>query len=324
VRRTAPCPPARASGGTLVALGGNAFARPGVPLTSAGQVAFAANIATRLLPTLKASPRALLLHGNGPQVGYMLARVEAAPAAAYAQPLDICVAETEGELGYVLAQALINALRASGHEREVVTVLTQVLVDTADPAFAQPAKPVGGFHTAAEAARMRARGHAMQPDAAGRGFRRVVASPRPLAVLEAAVIARLVDARVLVIAAGGGGIPVREVAGRIEGVEAVVDKDASAALLANALDFDTLLMLTDVPQACRDFGRPGAQGIGRTTPAELATLAAAGHFAAGSMLPKVEAACAFVDRAARRAIICAPDNLEAALAGMAGTRVEHA
>jgi len=129
---------------------------------------------------------------------------------------------------------------------------------------------------------------------------------------------------VLVIAAGGGGIPVCEIDGRLAGVEAVVDKDASAALLADALDFDTLLMLTDVPQACRDFGRPGARGIGRITPAELAALATAGHFAAGSMLPKVEAACVFVDRPARRAIICAPDNLEAALAGTAGTRVEHA
>lgn len=322
--RTAPLPPARASGGTLVALGGNAFARPGVPLTSAGQVAFAADIAARLLPTLACAPRALLLHGNGPQVGHMLARVEAALDAAYAQPLDVCVAETEGELGYVLAQALINALRAAGYAREVVTLLTQVLVDAADAAFARPTKPVGGFHSAADAARLRAQGHALREDAAGRGFRRVVASPRPLAVLETSVITRLVDAGVLVIAAGGGGIPVREVAGRIEGVEAVVDKDASAALLAAALDFDTLLMLTDVPQACRDFGCAGEQGIGRITSAGLAVLAAAGHFAAGSMLPKVEAACAFVDRAARRAIICAPDNLEAALAGTAGTRVEYA
>lgn len=319
-----PRPPLRARGGTLVALGGNAFARPGVPLTSAGQGAFAADLATRLLPTLAATPRVLLLHGNGPQVGHMLARVEAALGAAYAQPLDVCVAETEGELGYLLAQALINALRARGQAREVVSVLTQVLVDAADPAFARPTKPVGGFYGAADADRLRAQGHALQEDAAGRGFRRVVASPRPLAVLEAAAIARLVDAQVLVIAAGGGGIPVREVDGRIEGVEAVVDKDASAALLADALDFDTLLMLTDVPQACRDFGRAGAAGIGRTTPAELAALAAAGHFAPGSMLPKVEAACAFVDRPARRAIICAPDNLEAALAGTAGTRVEHA
>ncbi len=316
--------PGATRGGTLVALGGNAFARPGVPLTSAGQAAFAADLATRLLPSLTATSRALMLHGNGPQVGHMLARVEAARAAAYAQPLDVCVAETEGELGYVLAQALLNALRARGLAREVVTVLTQVLVDAHDPAFARPTKPVGGFHGPAEAARLRALGHVMREDPAGRGLRRVVASPRPLAVLETPSIARLVDAGVLVIAAGGGGIPVREVDGRLEGVEAVVDKDASAALLADALDFDTLLMVTDVPQACRDFGRPGEQGIGRTTPAELAALAAAGHFAAGSMLPKVEAACAFVDRAARRAIICAPDSLEAALAGTAGTRVEYA
>jgi carbamate kinase len=315
-------PTAAGRGGLLVALGGNAFAQPGVPLSSAGQSAFAHTVATRLWPALAAAPRALILHGNGPQVGYMLLRVEAALREAYGQPLDVCVAETEGELGYVLVQALLNAARGAGALREVVAVLTQVLVDERDPAFAAPTKPVGGFHTADDAVRLRAAGQALAADPAGRGFRRVVASPAPRAVLETPVIARLVDAGVLVVAGGGGGIPVCERDGRLAGVEAVVDKDATAALLADALGFDTLLMLTDVPAACRGFGGPAAAAIGRVSPTELASLAAAGEFAPGSMLPKTEAACRFVDRAGRRALICAPDNLEAALAGAAGTRVE--
>lgn len=315
-------PVSSAGDGLLVALGGNAFARAGEALSSAGQSAFAHAVAARLWPALAAAPRTLVLHGNGPQVGYMLARVEAARREAYSQPLDVCVAETEGELGYLLVQALRNAARAAGSAREIVAVLTQVLVDAGDPAFARPAKPIGGFHDDEAAARLRAAGQTFAADPAGRGFRRVVASPAPRAVLESAVIARLVDAGVLVVAGGGGGIPVCERDGRLAGVEAVVDKDATAALLAAALGFDSLVLLTDVPAACRGFGGPQARPIGRVSPATLALLAAEGEFAAGSMLPKVEAAIGFVDRAGRRALICAPENLETALAGAAGTRVE--
>lgn len=306
----------------LIALGGNAFARPPAPLTMAGQLAFAETLAARLLPEIAEVERLLFVHGNGPQVGHMLVRVEAALGQAYPLSLDVCVAESEGELGYVLVQALGNAWRTHGAPREICSLLTQVVVDAADPAFADPVKPIGRFLSADEAARLASAGMAVREDAAGRGWRRVVGSPVPRAVVELPVLARLLDAGVAVIAAGGGGIPVVERAGRLEGVEAVIDKDATAALLADALGFTTLVLLTDVPCAYLDFRAPLQRPLGTVTVSTLAAYAQDGHFAAGSMGPKVAAACAFVTHPARRAIICAPENLAAALAGQDGTRVK--
>lgn len=306
--------------GFLLALGGNAFVTGGEPLTMPGQFAYAEAVATRLLPCVRDADRVVVVHGNGPQVGHMLARVEAALGTAYALPLDVCVAETEGELGYVLLQALRNAWRAQGVDREICAVLTQVLVAADDPAFTTPVKPIGRVLSAAEAARLRAEGVAVQVDV-GRGWRRVVASPKPCAVLETASIARLLDGGIVVIAGGGGGVPVTTAHERLLGVEAVVDKDATAALLADALALTTLVMLTDVPCAFEHFRSPRQRAVGRITRARLAALAADGHFAPGSMGPKIAAACDFVDRPSRRAIICAPDNLAAALADTDGTRV---
>lgn len=305
----------------LLALGGNAFAAAGARLSMPGQFAYAEAVAARILPCVQDAARALIVHGNGPQVGQILARVEAALDRAYAQPLDVCVAESEGELGYVLLQALRNAWRARGVTRELCALLTQVLVAAEDPAFADPVKPIGRFLCADEAARLRATGIPVREDA-GRGWRRVVASPSPRAVLETASIARLLAAGVVVIAAGGGGVPVTETEGRIAGVEAVVDKDATAALLADALALPTLVMLTDVPCAYAHYRRPNQRAIGRVTRAALEELDAEGHFAPGSMAPKIAAARAFVDRPGRRALICAPDNLAAALAGASGTYIE--
>lgn len=305
----------------VVALGGNAFARPNEPLTMAGQFEFARRALSQLRPVLEPGAPLVIVHGNGPQVGYELVRVEAALGKAYAVPLDVCVAESEGELGYVLAQSLREVLSQWGQSRAIVSVLTQVVVAADDPAFATPSKPIGAFYSAEQAEVLRQRGFHVREDA-GRGYRRVVPSPCPREIVEGDVVRQLLDLGVLVIAAGGGGIPVVRHDGVLRGVEAVVDKDLSAALLAHELDARDLVILTDVPCAYRDFGTPQQAVLGRVTCDELRALASAGHFAAGSMLPKIEAAIQFVDRPQRRAFITSVDGLPDAWDGRAGTIVE--
>lgn len=304
----------------VVALGGNAFAAPRHPLTMAGQFAFARQSLAQLGPLLDRSTQLVITHGNGPQVGQELVRVEAALGQAYALPLDVCVAETEGELGYVLERSLYEVLAARGESRLIATLLTQVLVDPRDEAFAHPTKPVGVHYSAAQAAELRARGFVVREEA-GRGFRRVVPSPRPIELIEAEVVARLLDLGIIVITAGGGGIPVVRRADRLEGVGAVVDKDLTSALLADRLAADCLVILTDVAQAYLDFSTAARRPIGATTPDELRGWLEAGHFPAGSMGPKIEAAIQFVDRPSRLAIICNTATLAAAWRGAAGTRV---
>ena len=307
----------------VVALGGNAFVAPGKSLTMAGQFEFARQALAQLRPLLDPKTRLLITHGNGPQVGYAMIRVEAALGRAYAVPLDVCVAESEGELGYVLIQSLYEVLAAAGLYRPIVSLLTQVVVDANDPAFQSPSKPVGAFYSADEAEQLRTKGFHVVEDA-GRGWRRVVPSPRPCEILEAEVITRMLDLGVIVIAAGGGGIPVVRDEGKLRGVEAVIDKDRTAALLASQLDAQLLVILTDVPHAYRDFRTPRQVAIGRTTPHELARAVEDGHFAPGSMLPKIEAAIRFVDRPGRRAIITSAAELGRALSGNSGTIVEYA
>ncbi len=307
---------------TVVALGGNAFAAPNKPLTMASQFEFAESALSQLHPLLGADTRLLIAHGNGPQVGHLLMRAEAALGKAYAVPLEVCVAESEGELGYVLEQSLYNVLAQRGSQRPIASLLSQVLVSADDPAFAHPTKPIGMFYDRSQAAELERHGFRMCEDA-GRGYRRVVPSPSPREILGVDVVRALLDLGVIVIAAGGGGIPVIRRDGRLHGVAAVVDKDLTAALLADQIDARLLLILTDVPCAYRDFNTPHQRPIGRTSTRELAALGKAGHFAAGSMAPKIEAAIAFVSRPERRAVICNPDSLVAALAGAAGTVVEH-
>lgn len=304
----------------VVALGGNAFARPDGGLTMQGQFDFARRALRRLLPLFDRHHETLISHGNGPQVGYMLIRVDRALGDAYSLPLEVCVAESEGELGYVLQQSLHNVLAEEGRPRPVVSVLTQVVVDADDPAFARPTKPIGPFYDAARARRLEAEGFAMVEDA-GRGYRRVVPSPRPRAIVEAQVLDRLLADGVVVVAAGGGGIPVVEEQGVLRGVEAVVDKDLSSALLADRIGAKRLVVLTGVPCAYLDFGRPTQRALGAVTADDARMLLEEGHFAAGSMRPKVEAAVGFARVPGREAIICDPATLEAALAGEGGTRV---
>jgi len=305
----------------VVALGGNAFAAPQQRLTMAGQFEFARQALAQLRPLLELEFQVLITHGNGPQVGFELIRVEAALGQAYAVPLDVCVAESEGELGYVLTQSLYEVLALFGRPRPIASLLTQVVVDASDPAFAEPTKPIGGFYSEAQADELRRKGFQVREDA-GRGYRRVVPSPRPLEIIEAPVIRQLLELGIIVIAAGGGGIPVVRCGETLRGIEAVVDKDLTAALLAHQLDARQLLILTNVPCAFRDYGTPRQTPIGRTTPTELRRLMHEGHFATGSMLPKIEAAAQFADRPGRRAIVTSPAELPRALAGSAGTIVE--
>jgi carbamate kinase len=250
-----------------------------------------------------------------------LRRVEAALGDSYRLPLDVCVAESEGELGFVLGQALRNVSIERGLPREVVSLLTQVEVRRDDPAFAVPSKPIGPFLDHPRAEQLRAAGSQVVEDA-GRGYRRVVPSPHPRRIIELESIRILLEAGQVVIAAGGGGIPVVSENGRLVGVEAVIDKDWTAALLADQLDAETLFIVTCVPCAYLFFNTAQQQPISRVTPAQMTAWLDQGHFAPGSMRPKVEAAIQFASKPGRRAVICDADSLPAALAGQAGTIID--
>ncbi len=300
----------------VVALGGNALLKRGEPMTYAAQRTNV-RIAAVALADLARDHQIVVAHGNGPQVGLM-----ALQAAAYAPktlwPLDVLGAETEGMIGYLIEQELMNALPKGA---ECATLLTRVEVDRNDPAFDQPTKPIGPVYTA-EQARLAHAEHlwSMVSDPTG-GLRRVVPSPLPQRILGLAAIRLLVDAGVCVICAGGGGIPVfRGATGEMEGVEAVIDKDRTAALLAQALGADALLMLTDVAAVVRDWGGAQAADIAETTPDALDEIS----FAAGSMAPKVASACAFVRGGGSLAGIGRLQDARAILEGRAGTRVRAA
>lgn len=298
----------------VVALGGNALLQRSQSPTAAHQLANV-RIAAEQVARVALAHTLLLTHGNGPQIG-LLALQAAACAALAAYPLDVLGAESEGQLGYLLEQELANRLPPG---RAVATLLTRVEVDRADPAFAHPSKPIGPVYTRAQAEAQAAL-HGWTVGADGDGFRRLVASPRPLRVPVLGTLRSLLDAGTLVIAAGGGGIPVvrRAHGAGLQGVEAVIDKDRASALLATALDADVLLIATDVPGVCLDWGGPRQRLLGVVTPGELA----AHDFAAGSMGPKVEAACEFVRATGRRAVIGPLDRIEAMLDGSAGTQVQ--
>ena len=297
----------------LVALGGNAILRRGQALSVDNQQANIRRAAEQLARVALAH-ELVLTHGNGPQVG-LLALQAAAYNAVEAYPLDVLGAESQGMVGYLLEQELANLLPAS---RTVTTLLTRVEVAADDPAFTHPTKPIGPVYTQLEAKRLAKEKHwQIAPD--GDHFRRVVPSPRPLRVLNLAAIRCLVDGGVLVIAAGGGGIPVARSpdSPALVGVEAVIDKDLCAGLLAQDLGVDCLVIATDVANVFLDWGESTQRALGRITPAELGQHA----FAAGSMGPKVQTACEFATATGHRAVIGSLDQIEAMLAGTAGTQV---
>ena len=297
----------------VVALGGNALLRR-TQLPSAGNQLENVRLACAQVARVAAVHDMVLTHGNGPQVG-LLALQSAAYTAVDSYPLDVLDAESEGMLGYLLEQELANLLPAS---RAVASLLTRVEVDPLDPAFQNPTKPIGPVYTKAQADELAERRHwAMAAD--GAGWRRVVPSPKPLRVTGLEVIRGLLARGTLVIAAGGGGIPVvpKPGGGGLQGVEAVIDKDLCSALIATELQADCLIIATDVDAVYLDWGLPTQRAVGRTTSQALATHA----FAAGSMAPKVQAACGFVRASGRRAAIGALGDIEALLAGHRGTQI---
>lgn len=299
----------------VVALGGNALLKRGEPMTAQAQHANV-RIAAGALADLACDHQIIVAHGNGPQVGLMALR-----SAAYAPdnlwPLDILGAETEGMIGYLIEQELMNALPPG---TDCATLLTRVEVDPNDPAFDEPTKPIGPVYTAAEAELARTEHRWTMVEEATGGLRRVVPSPLPVAIPGIAPIRLLVEAGVCVICAGGGGIPVvRGRDGRMEGIEAVIDKDRTSALLAEALEADILLMLTDVEAVFRDWGAPGQEAIGRITPDALDAMT----FPAGSMGPKIAAACDFVRAGGTMAGIGRLQDARAIVEGRAGTQVQR-
>lgn len=274
-----------------------------------------------LVDLVRAGHDLVLTHGNGPQVGDELLRMEASSLFVAALSLDLCVAETGGSIGYAIQQVLGNLLRAAGIGRQVIAVSTQVIVAADDPDFLRPSKPVGPFYSRAQAERL-ARQHGWQTvEDSGRGWRRVVPSPRPLRVLEVATIRSLVESGAIPIAVGGGGIPVVETPSGLRGVEAVIEKDLATGVLAAALGADTAFFLTGVERVVTGFGGPSPRPLDRLTVSEARRLLDAGEFPRGSMGPKVEAAMRFVDSGGKRAVITSLDQVAGALEGRAGTHI---
>lgn len=306
----------------VVALGGNALEDKSLPPTAASQLEVAARTAEHLAGLSCAGYELAVVHGNGPQVGRILLASETAAEATPPMPFDVCGAMSQGYIGYHLQQTLTAALGRRGKKIPVVTVITQVVVDKDDPAFQAPAKPIGPFYTREQAEILsREKGYPMKEDS-GRGWRRVVASPRPKRIVEIGTIKTLWDTTVS-IACGGGGVPVvEEPDGTLKGVPAVIDKDLAACRLAQDMAADILMILTEVPAVAINFGKPDQQDLGDVTAAQLEEYAAQGQFGAGSMRPKVEAAVEFVRSApGRSAVITSLDLGAQALAGQAGTRV---
>jgi carbamate kinase len=304
----------------VVALGGNAISRKGEEDTIANQFRHTRESLSAILPLVKRGYNLAITHGNGPQVGNAILRVELARGKTPILPLGICVADTEGGMGYMIAQSLQNRLLREGITRAVAAILTQVEVDFDDPAFANPTKYIGQFYTEEEAQRYaRERGWQVKRDG-DRGWRRVVASPRPKSIVEGPVIRAMVQGGAIVIAAGGGGIPVcYEDDGTLEGSDSVIDKDRASAILANEIGAQEFIILTEVDHVALNFGKPNEQALSRVTIAEAKQYLADGHFPPGSMGPKIEAAIAFIEGGGEKVIITSIDQAPAALDGKAGT-----
>ena len=263
----------------------------------------------------------IVTHGNGPQVGYILRRSELAAPEVHTTPLDLIVADTQGSIGYMLQQSLDNALRHRGINRTILTVVTQTRVDPNDPAFEKPTKPIGSFMTEEEARRYEAEGWTVVEDS-GRGWRRVVASPKPIAIQEINAVRALIMNDYVVIAVGGGGIPVvRNENGELRGTYAVIDKDRASSLIAQTLRADLFIISTAVEKVALNYNKPNQRFLDQMTLAEAKQYMAEGHFAPGSMLPKIEAAVEFVQMGGPVALITDPPNLARALAGDTGTRI---
>ena len=305
----------------VIALGGNALQEAGKPATAEAQLAVVEKTAGYIADINDEGYQVVLAHGNGPQVGRIVLQNEYATPVSPAMPFDVCGAMSQGYIGYHIQQGLTKILRERGNQKQVVTVVTQVLVDRNDPKFQNPSKPIGPFYTEQEAKTIaEEKGYVMKEDA-GRGWRRVVASPVPVAIEELDAVRCLVDHGFITVTVGGGGIPViRNDKGELEGTAAVIDKDLASEKLAEDLDADALVILTAVEKVSINYKKPNQTDLDTMSVAEAKQYMAQGHFAPGSMLPKIEAAVKFVEsKPGRVSIITSLDKAVEALNGSAGT-----
>ena len=307
----------------IVALGGNLFVSDETHQSVPDQYRAAERACGHIVPLLRDPDlRLVVTHGNGPQVGFILRRSELAAPELHQVPLDACVADTQGALGCQLERALRNELRRNRLARSTAALVTLVLVDRDDPAFSHPTKPIGAFLTKERAEEHRQKDGWDVAEDAGRGWRRVVASPTPKAILDLDAVRSLLDAGFVVVAAGGGGIAVIEdPSGDIYGASAVVDKDLASSLLARQLSADVLVITTHVEKVYLDYGKPEQKALDAMTLAEAKRYMGEGHFKSGSMLPKVQAVIEFLEGGGKQAIITDPEHVAAALEGRGGTRV---
>lgn len=304
----------------VVAVGGNSLIKDSQHQTVPDQYDAIVETAEHIAGMIQDGWEVVLTHGNGPQVGFILLRSELSRSHLHPVPVDSAVADTQGAIGYQFQQALQNIFRKRGIAKAAATVVTQVVVDADDPAFKNPTKPIGPFMEEAQAReREAADGWSVMEDA-GRGWRRVVPSPKPRRIVELEAIRSLISGGGVVIAVGGGGVPVVETDGGLQGVAAVIDKDYASGLLAADLGADTFVVSTAVPQVYLNFGTPEQVGLDEMTLAEAKHHLEGGHFKKGSMRPKVEAAVAFLEAGGKTAIITNPENLTRAVRGEAGTR----
>lgn len=307
----------------LIAVGGNSLIRTGQRGTIAEQIENARRTAESIAEVAARGFEVVITHGNGPQVGSQLLRSEAGSSQTYPLPLDVCDAMTQGEIGFILQNAIQTALGKRGIKRSVVTLVTQVVVDSSDPAFQKPTKPIGPFYSKTVAEQKRSElGWNIIEDAA-RGYRRVVPSPQPRDIVEFEVIRHCIDQDIIVITVGGGGIPVVERDGAFVGIEAVIDKDRASSLLATKLNVQQFIISTDVENVCLHYKKPNQTVLHSVESSDLKEYLLQGHFQEGSMRPKIEAALQFLDQGGQAVIITNPENIPAAMDGKTGTIISH-
>ncbi len=306
----------------VIAIGGNSLIKDHKHLTVLDQYKAAGETAHHIVPIVREGYRVVVTHGNGPQVGFILMRSELARDVLHQVPLVNCVADTQGAIGYQIAQTLQNELQLQGMDKEVIAVVTQVVVDPDDPGFEHPSKPIGPFMTAAEAHQHASEDGWIVGEDASRGWRRLVPAPAPLDIVELPSIRALLDHGTLVIAVGGGGIPVvRRADGTIKGCDAVIDKDAASCVLACELGASVLIKSTNVDKVALNYNTPQQVDLDHMTSKECRRYLAEGHFAPGSMQPKIEAALTFLEQGGEKVIITRPHHLEEALQGIFGTHI---
>jgi carbamate kinase len=307
----------------VIALGGNALLKKGEKGTIHELETNAAETFNYLLPLIKGDWQMVITHGNGPQVGNTLIQHESAAAIVPAMPLDVCVSETQGSLGYIFQQAILNELRKNNIKRYVVTMITQVVVENNDKAFANPTKPVGPFYTKEKAEILQKEKKWVMFEDSGRGFRRVVPSPEPVKIIQRIMIKELAQSGHIVIAVGGGGIPIykRKDNDDYEGIEAVIDKDLASSILAMEIKATVFIILTTVPKVYINFGKPDQQGITRMNVSQAKSYLQENQFGSGSMKPKIEAAVNYLSKVDGKVIITSPEYLAEAMEQRAGTTI---